>query len=90
MIDREKIEAENMFIKLGYTKIYYEDGFFYYNNKNDKVIAFNLKKKEFSVYDYDTGETRGYGNEELKAILFQEQELGWISWKDYKSELNYI
>lgn len=90
MIDREKINAEEMFINLGYTKIYCEDGFFYHKAKNNKTILFNLKNKEWSVYDYDTAEQRGYGDKELKAILFQKLELGWISWKEYKSELDNI
>ena len=90
MIDREKINAEEMFINLGYTKIYCEEGFFYHNLKSDKTILFNIKNKEWLVYGYDTAEQRGYGDKELKAILFQEQELGWISWKEYKSELDNI
>lgn len=54
MIDRDKISAENLFIKLGYSKIWTDNGFFYYNSNNNKVVLFNLKKKEWSVYDFDT------------------------------------
>lgn len=86
MNDRKEISSENMFIKLGYSKIWYEDGFFYYKEKNNKAIAFDLKKKEWSVYDYDTEETRKYGDEELKAILFQEYELGWINTENFGME----
>lgn len=82
--------ADEMFRKLGYTKIYCEDGFFYHKAKNNKTILFNLKNKEWSVYDYDTAEERGYGNKEFEAILLQEYELGWLNWKNYKLELNNI
>lgn len=37
--------ADDMFRKLGYTKIYCEDGFFYHKAKNNKTILFNLKKQ---------------------------------------------
>nr|DAJ80927.1 MAG TPA: hypothetical protein [Bacteriophage sp.] len=90
MIDRDKISAENLFIKLGYSKIWTDNGFFYYNSNNNKVVLFNLKKKEWSVYDFDTLESRGYGDEELKAILLQEFELNWIKWKEYQGELSCI
>lgn len=97
LIDREDCikdivgkTADDMFKELGYTKIYCEDGFFYYKAKNNKTILFNLKNKEWSVYDYDTAEQRGYGNKELEAILLQEYELGWLNWKNYKLELNNI
>lgn len=82
--------AEEMFEKLGYTKIYCEDGFFYHKTKNNKTILFNLKNKEWSVYDYDTAEQRGYENKEFEAILLQEYELEWLNWKNYKLELNDI
>ena len=82
--------ADEMFKELGYTKIYCEDGFFYYKAKNNKTILFNLKNKEWSVYDYDTAEQRGYGNKEFEAILLQEYELGWLNWENYKLELNNI
>lgn len=87
--EKEKT-ADEMFKELGYTKIYCEDGFFYYKAKNNKTILFNLKNKEWSVYDYDTAEQRGYGNKELEAILLKEYELGWLNWKNYKLELNNI
>ncbi len=87
MLDREKTNAENLFIKLGYSKIWCNEGFYYYNSNNNKVILFNLKEKQWSVYDYDTLETRGYGDEELKAILLQEFEENWLSWKEYQGEL---
>lgn len=90
MIKREKINAEEMFINLGYTKIWSNNGFFFHNSESDKTIEFDLKNKKYLVYDYDTAEKREYTDKELKAILFQEQELGWISWKEYKSELNNI
>ena len=82
--------ADEMFEELGYTKIYCEDGFFYYKAKNNKTILFNLKNKEWSVYDFDTLESRGYGDEELKAILLQEFELNWLKWKEYQGELSCI
>lgn len=90
MRDRDKINAENLFIKLKYSKIWTNNGFFYYNSTNNKAVLFNLKNKEWSVYDFDTLESRGYGDEELKAILLQELELNWISWKEYKEELSCI
>mgnify|MGYP004502060965 CR=1 FL=1 len=90
MKDREKLSAENSFIKLGYSKIWCEDGFFYYKEKNNKTILFNLKKKEWKIYDYDTEELRGYGEEELKAIFLQEYELNWLNWKEYQAELKCI
>lgn len=71
--------ADEMFEELGYTKIWCEDGFFFHNNQKDKVIAFNLPKKEWSVYDYDTAEPREYENKELEAISFQGYELGWLN-----------
>lgn len=77
MFDRDVINPENSFAKLGYSKIWCEEGFYYYNSINNKTVLFNLKKKEWSVYDYDTLETRGYGDELLKAILLQEFELNW-------------
>lgn len=90
MRDRDKIDAENLFIKLKYSKIWTSNGFFYYNSTNNKAVLFNLKNKEWSVYDFDTLESRGYGDEELKAILLQEFELNWLSWKEYKEELSCI
>lgn len=90
MRDKDKIDAENLFINLGYFKIWNENGFFYYNPKDDKVIEFNLKQKVWAVYDYETSELRGYGNELLKAILLQEFELNWLTWKEYQEELSYI
>lgn len=90
MLNRDEISAENLFIKLGYSKIWTEQGFFYHKPTNNKVVLFNLKKKEWSVYDFDTLESRGYGDEELKAILLQEFELNWLSWKEYKGELEKI
>ena len=87
--EKEKT-ADELFKELGYKKIYCEDGFFYYKAKNNKTILFNLKNKEWSVYDYDTAEQRGYGNKEFEAILLQEYELGWLNWKNYKLELNNI
>ena len=90
MFDKDIINAENSFIKLKYSKIWCEEGFYYYNSTNNKVILFDLKKKQWSVYDYDTLETRGYGDEELKAILMQEWELDWLSWKEYQGELKCI
>lgn len=90
MLNRDEISAENLFINLGYSKIWTKQGFFYYNPTNNKVVLFNLKKKEWSVYDFDTLESRGYGDEELKAILLQEFELNWLSWKEYKGELENI
>lgn len=90
MFNRDKIDAENLFIKLDFFKIYNENGFFYYNPKDNKVVEFNLKEKLWSVYDYDSLELRGYGNELLKAILLQELELNWINYKEYKGELEYI
>ncbi|MCI8617558.1 MAG: hypothetical protein HFJ60_04865 [Clostridia bacterium] len=87
MFDRDIIKAKNLFIKLGYSKIWCEEGFYYYNSINNKVVLFNLKEKKWSVYDYDTLEIRGYGDELLKAILLQEFELNWLTWKEYKGEL---
>lgn len=82
--------ADEMFEELGYSKIWCEDGFFYYKEKNNKAILFNLKKKEWNVYDYDTEELRGCGEEELKAIFLQEYELNWLNWKEYQAELKCI
>lgn len=90
MLDREKNSAENLFIKLGYSKIWCNEGFYYYNSRNNKAVLFNLKGKEWSVYDYDTLEQRGYGNDLLKAILLQEFELNWLTWKEYKGELENV
>ena len=84
------ISAENLFEKLNYGKIWCDNGFFYFNPKDNKTVLFDLKKKEWSVYDYDTLEPRGYGNELLKAILLQEFELNWLTYKEYKAELNFI
>lgn len=90
MFDRDIINAKNLFIKLGYSKIWCKEGFYYYNSNNNKVILFNLKTKQWSVYDYDTLETRGYGDELLRVILLQEFELNWLTYKEYKGELKSI
>lgn len=90
MFNKDIINAENLFEKLNYGKIYCEDGFFYYNPKNNKTILFDLKHKQWSVYDYDTLEPIGYGNELLKVILLQELELNWITYKKYKEKLECI
>lgn len=90
MFDKDIINAENSFIKLKYSKIWCQEGFYWYNSVNNKVVLFNLKKKQWSVYDFDTLEPRGYGNELLKAILLQEFELNWLTWKEYKKELEYV
>lgn len=86
----DEINAENSFIKLGFSKIWTKDGFFFYNSNNNKAVLFNLKKKEWSVYDFDTLEPRGYGDELLKSILLQEFELNWLTWKEYQGELSRI
>lgn len=90
MNNLDKVNVDNLFSKLNYYKIFCDNGFFWHNHENDKCVLFNLKKKEWSVYDYDTGESRGYGDELLKAILLQELELNWLSWKEYKGELKSI
>ncbi len=90
MENKDKISADNLFSNLNYYKIFYENGFFWHNHETDKCVSFNLKKKEWEVYDYDTGESRQYGDELLKAILLQELELNWLSWKEYKAELQSI
>ena len=90
MENKDKINADNLFSELNYYKIFYENGFFWHNPKTDKCVSFNLKNKEWQVYDYNTGEIRGYGDELLKAILLQELELDWLSWKEYQGELKSI
>lgn len=84
------INAEKLFNKLNFNKIYCDVGFFYFNSEYNKVVLFDLKNIEWSVYDYDTLELRGYGNELLKAILLQELELNWLTYEEYKGELDFI
>ena len=90
MENKDIINADNLFSELNYYKIFYEKGFFWHNHETDKCVSFNLKDKEWNVYDYDTGELRGYGDKLLKAILLQELELNWLSWKEYQAELKSI
>lgn len=90
MFNKDIINAENLFEKLNYGKIFCEEGFYYFNPKNDKKVLFDLKNKKCFVYDYVTLEMRNYGNELLKAILLQELELNWITYKEYKLKLENI
>lgn len=80
-------KADEMFEELDYIKIHCKEGFFWHNNENNKVVLFNLNKHEWSVYDYDTEKSLGYGDKLLKAILQQELELKWINKKEYDAEL---
>lgn len=90
MFNKDIINAENLFEKLNYGKIFCEEGFYYFNPKNDKTVLFDLKNEKWFVYDYVTLEMRNYGNELLKAILLQELELNWITYKEYKLKLENI
>ena len=83
-------KAENLFNKLGYSKIWCNEGFFYFNSDKNKCVLFDIKKKEWSVYDYDTLESRGYSDELLNAIFLQEYELNWLSYEQYQIELKSI
>lgn len=78
--------AKNLFNELGYSKIWCNEGFYYYNSTNNKTVLFNLKEKQWKVYDYDTLEYRGYGEELLEAILLQQFELKWLTLKEYEGE----
>lgn len=50
MIDRDKINAENLFAKLRYSKVWTDNGFFYYNSINNKVVLFNLNWLSWKEY----------------------------------------
>jgi len=90
MREIELSEADKMFEELGYKRVSCIEGFFFYNGENNKTVLFDLYKKEWSVYDYDTLEPRGYGDKLLKAILKQELQLKWINIEDYKGEISFI
>lgn len=83
-------EADKMFEELNYFRVSCIEGFYYYNSKNNKTVLFDLYKKEWSVYDYDTLEPRGYGDKLLSAILKQELQLKWIKFEDYEEEISFI
>lgn len=82
--------ADKLFEELGYCKIHCAEGFFFYNADKDKAVMFNLSKKTWRVYDYETGKTRGYGDELLKAILKKELEMKWLTQKEYELEMESV
>lgn len=73
----KKLQADEMFEKLGYIYVTCEDGFFYYHSLSDTCIHFNTIKKNVSYYDYDSMLSHALNMQELQAINKKVEELGW-------------